>query len=178
MEPWLIVALVIVVVIAVGVVLLVPRMRRRGAERKRTQAREHLQEAQVRSAHAGSERAAAEEQAARARREGAEAEERVANEQREAQERAARAAQEHAEAQRLEQRARQLAPDLVDSHREQDSTKPSSGIVHSSQLGSVEGGDAQDGAVRSEGIGRHQPEVMHEGDQPPEQDRRDQPPPR
>ena len=113
MEPWIIVGLVVLVLIVVGLRLLMPRARRQKAERNRTQAREHLQDAQVRSARAESERAAADEQAARARRERAEAEERVAGEEREARERAARAEEEHAKARGLEQRARELAPDLV-----------------------------------------------------------------
>ena len=79
-----------------------PRLRRAKSEKKQVKAREHLKEAQVRSAGAEKEAAAAQEQAARARRERTEMEERFVSEEREAQQRADRAAQQRAEAESLQ----------------------------------------------------------------------------
>jgi phage protein D len=85
--------------------------------RKREQAREHLQEAQVRSARAQQEQALAEEQAARARRERAEIQERTTLAEQEARERAARAGEEQAAADELRAKAQKGAPDLpADGH--------------------------------------------------------------
>jgi type II secretory pathway component HofQ len=86
--------------------------------RKREQAREHLQEAQVRGARAEQEQALAEEQAARARRERAEVQERAALAEQEARERAAHAGEEHAAAAELRAKAEKLSPDVAsDGHR-------------------------------------------------------------
>jgi uncharacterized MAPEG superfamily protein len=69
-DTWLIVLIVVVVVIALALVALTMAKRNRIAgARKREQAREHLQEAQLRGARADREQALAEESAARARRE-------------------------------------------------------------------------------------------------------------
>ena len=82
---WLIVLIVVVAVIVLALAALMAAKRNRIAKtRKREQAREHLQEAQVRAARADQQQALAEEQAARARREQAEAEERAARAQQEA----------------------------------------------------------------------------------------------
>ena len=113
METWLIVTLVVLAVALLAVVFFVmPRLRRKTQDKKRTQARDHLHEAQVRSARAEKERATAEEQAARARRERAETEERAARAEEEARERYARAERERAEADSLQQRAQKLDPDV------------------------------------------------------------------
>src|SRR5688572_9412276 len=88
--------------------------------RKREQAREHLQEAEVRAARADREQALAEEEAARARRERAEAEERTALAEQEARQRAARAGEEQQQAEQLRARAEKLAPGLrPDGHPQQ-----------------------------------------------------------
>ena len=122
METWLIVTLVVIVLAGVVVAAFVlPRARRKNEDRKRTQAGEHMREAQLRSTQAEKERAAAEEQAARARRERAEAEEAAARREEEAQAGFARAEGERAEAERLQQRAEKLAPDLrPDDGRDQN----------------------------------------------------------
>lgn len=117
MDSPIAIVLIVLVLLALVLFLLVPRMRHKKQERKREQAREHLQEAQLRASHAKTEEAAAQEQAARARRERAEAEERAAMQEREASERAARAAEHHAQAQGLHEKARALAPDLVETQR-------------------------------------------------------------
>src|SRR4051812_43021751 len=80
--------------------------------RKREQAREHLQEAQVRAARADQQQALAEEQAARARREQAEAQERAARAQQEAQQMAAQAHEDRSAAEQLRAKAERLAPGL------------------------------------------------------------------
>jgi phage protein D len=95
--------------------------------RKREQAREQLQEAQVLSARAEKEQALAEEQAARARRERAEVEERTALAEQEARERAARAGQEQAEADRLRAKAAKAAPDLTPDGHAQHAAPPEQG---------------------------------------------------
>src|SRR3954462_599507 len=88
--------------------------------KKREQAREHLQEAQVRAARADKEQALAEEQAARARRERAEAEERTRIAAEEGRPAAAHAGEEAQQAEALRARAQKLAPDLtVDGHPHQ-----------------------------------------------------------
>src|SRR3954454_20967424 len=81
--------------------------------RKREQAREHLQQAQVRGAQAEKEQAFAAEQAARAPRERAEVEERTALAEQEARDRAARAGEARNEAEQLRAKAQKLAPDVV-----------------------------------------------------------------
>ena len=82
--------------------------------RKREQARDHLQEAQVRGAQADKEQALADEQAARARRERAEVEERVALAEQAARERSAHADEERAAADELRAKAEKLAPGVAD----------------------------------------------------------------
>ena len=58
MDTWVIVLIVVVVVIALAVLALAMARRSRAGElRKREQAREHLQEAQVRGARAEQEQA-------------------------------------------------------------------------------------------------------------------------
>jgi FtsZ-interacting cell division protein ZipA len=111
-KTWIIVVIV-VVVLAVLLLGLVARQRSRVAgERKRGQAREHLQEAQVRSAQADKEQALAEEQAARARRERAEVEERAAQAERDARNRVDVAQEHRAKADELHAKAEKLAPGL------------------------------------------------------------------
>ncbi len=117
MDTWLIVLIVVVAVVVLLLVALALSRRSKVAQnRKREQAREHLQEAQVRGAQADKEQALAEEQAARARRERAEVEERAALAEQEARERAAHAEEERAAAEELRARAEKLAPGLADSH--------------------------------------------------------------
>ena len=92
MDTWVIVLIVIAVVVVLALIALTMASAPAWPQaRKREQAREHLQEAQVRTAKADQEQALAEEQAARARREKAEAEERAAVAEREARERVAQA---------------------------------------------------------------------------------------
>jgi hypothetical protein len=87
--------------------------------RKREQAREHLQEAQIRGARADKEQALAEEEAARARRELAEVQERAALVEQEARERAARAGEDRTAAEELRAKAERLAPDVTaDGHQQ------------------------------------------------------------
>ncbi len=114
METWQIVLIVVAVLVVLAVVaMFLARQKKAGAHRKREQAREHLQEAQVRGARADREQALAEEQAARARRERAEVEERAALAEQEARERSSAAERERAEAEQLRARAEKLAPDVV-----------------------------------------------------------------
>nr|WP_246324637.1 hypothetical protein [Petropleomorpha daqingensis] len=92
--------------------------KRNGAARvrKQEQAREHLQEAQVRAARADQQQALAEEQAARARREQAEAQERAARAEREAREMHASAHEDRSAAEQLRAKAEKLAPGLSAQH--------------------------------------------------------------
>lgn len=114
MDTWLIVLIVVAVIVVLAVLALMWSKRSKvAASRKREQAREHLQEAQVRGARADKERALAEEQAARARRERAEVEERAALAEQEARDRAARAHEDQSAAQDLRAKAEKLAPDLT-----------------------------------------------------------------
>jgi predicted Holliday junction resolvase-like endonuclease len=107
---------VAVIVLAVLAMALAKRSRV-GQVRKREQARENLQEAQLRGARAEQEQALAEEQAARARRERAEVQERTALAEQEARERAARAGEEQAAADALRAKAEKLAPGMsADQH--------------------------------------------------------------
>lgn len=117
MDTWIVVLIVIAVVVVLAMVALA-MSKRSGVARakKREQAREHLQEAHVRSARADQEQALAEEQAARARREKAEAEERAAVAEREARERVAQAHDERSAAEELRAKAEKLAPGLDDGH--------------------------------------------------------------
>lgn len=117
METWQIVLVVVLVLAVLAVLaLLAARRNKAGTHRKQEEAREHLQEAQVRGARAEREQALAEEQAARARRERAEVEERAAAAEQEAHERASSADRERAEADQLRARAGELAPDVVGGH--------------------------------------------------------------
>src|SRR3954463_2221003 len=84
--------------------------------KKREQAREHLQEAQVRAARAEQQQALAEEQAARARREQAEAQERHARPGQDAPRNHARAEEDRSTADRLRAKAEKLAPGLASEH--------------------------------------------------------------
>jgi FtsZ-interacting cell division protein ZipA len=133
-DTWVIVLIVVVAVVLLALLALTMAKRNRiNGAKKREQAREHLQEAQLRGAQAEKERAAAEEQAARARRERAEVEERSRLAEQEAQQRAG-AAQEHASAaDQLRAKAEKLAPGLADSHGRQSDGTP------------TDGGYAQDG---------------------------------
>nr|WP_239521263.1 hypothetical protein [Blastococcus saxobsidens] len=100
---------------ALAALALMKRSRAGRARREaqhREQARENLQEAQIRAARADKEQALAEEQAARARREMAEVQERAAVAEREARERAARAGEDRTAAEHLRAEAQRLAPDL------------------------------------------------------------------
>jgi Tfp pilus assembly protein PilE len=118
MATWLIVLIVVVAVVVLALIALMAAKRNRiSTARKREQAREHLQEAQVRAARADQQQALAEEQAARARREQAEAEERAARAQQEAAEMTAQAAEDRAAADQLRQRAEKLAPGLAGEQR-------------------------------------------------------------
>jgi predicted Holliday junction resolvase-like endonuclease len=117
MDTWVIVLIVVAVVIVLALIAMTMAKRSGVAKtRKREQAREHLQEAQVRTAKADREQALAEEQAARARREKAEAEERAAVAEREARERVAQAHDERSTAEELRAKAEKLAPGLGDGH--------------------------------------------------------------
>lgn len=117
METWQIVLIVVAVLVVLALVgLFLARRSKAGDHRKQEQAREHLQEAQVRGARAEREQALAEEQAARARRERAEVEERAALAEQEARERSASAERERAEAEQLRARAEKLAPDVAGEH--------------------------------------------------------------
>jgi F0F1-type ATP synthase membrane subunit b/b' len=113
-KTWLIVLIVVVAVVLVALIALMAARRNRIAgQRKRDQAREHLQEAQVRAAQADKEQALAEEQAARARRERAEVEERAARAEAEARDRLGVANEHRASAQELQDKAAKIAPDLT-----------------------------------------------------------------
>ena len=113
-QTWQIILIVVIVLVVLAVLgLLLARRSKAGQERKREQAREHLQEAQIRGAKAEREHALAEEQAARARRERAEVEERAAVAEREARERVANAQQERTAADELRAKAEKLAPDVT-----------------------------------------------------------------
>jgi FtsZ-interacting cell division protein ZipA len=114
METWLIVLIVVVVVIVLAVLALAMAKRNGAAKvRKREQAREHLQEAQVRAARADQQQALAEEQAARARREQAEAQERATRAEQEAREIHASAHEDRSAAEELRAKAEKLAPGLT-----------------------------------------------------------------
>jgi len=108
METWVIVLIVVAVLALIAAFVLVPRMR--NDAKKQEQAREHLQEAQVRSNRAEQQQASAQEQVAAARRERAEVEERAALAEREAEQKLADARSEQAQADNLHQRAEHLAP--------------------------------------------------------------------
>ena len=125
MDTWVIVLIVIAVVVLLAVLALALSKRSRVANlKKREQARDHLQEAQVLSARADKDQALAEEQAARARRERAEAEERTALAEQEARERATRAGEQAAEAEQLRAKAEKLAPGLSnDAHARDGQTR-------------------------------------------------------
>lgn len=115
MDTWVIVLIVVVVVVLIAVLAVVLSKRSAvGKVRKREQAHEHLQEAQVRGARAEQEQALAEEQAARARRERAEVEERTTLAEQEARERAAHAGEEQSAADELRVKAEKLAPGVAD----------------------------------------------------------------
>lgn len=117
MDTWLIVVIVVAVVIVLALLALTMAKRSRvGQVKTREQAREHLQEAEVRAARADREQALAEEQAARARREKAEVEERAALAEREARERVSSAHEERSTAEELRAKAEKLAPGLADGH--------------------------------------------------------------
>ena len=114
MKTWQIILIVVIVLVVLAVLgLAMARRSKAGQVRKREQAREHLQEAQIRGAKADRENALAEEQAARARRERAEVEERAAVAEREARERVANAQQERNAADELRAKAEKLAPDVA-----------------------------------------------------------------
>ena len=123
MDTWVIVLIVIAVVVVLALVALTMSKRSGVAQaKKREQAREHLQEAHVRTARADQTEALAEEQAARARREKAEAEERAAVADREARERVAQAHDERSTADELRAKAEKLAPGMNDRHAGQHRT--------------------------------------------------------
>jgi FtsZ-interacting cell division protein ZipA len=133
-QTWQIILIVVIVLVVLAVLgLLLARRSKAGQERKREQAREHLQEAQIRGAKAEREHALAEEQAARARRERAEVEERAAVAEREARERVANAQQERTAADELRAKAEKLAPDVT-----QDRAGTNQGYGGSSDQGYVE----------------------------------------
>jgi FtsZ-interacting cell division protein ZipA len=116
-DTWLIILIVVAVVVVLALVaLMAARKSKAGAHRKREQAREHLQEAQVRGARAERDHALAEEQAARARRERAEVEERAALAEQEARERAANAERDRSAAEELRAKAEKLAPGVSNEH--------------------------------------------------------------
>jgi FtsZ-interacting cell division protein ZipA len=113
-DTWLIVLIVVVAVIVLALLALMAAKRNRVSKaRNREQAREHLQEAQVRSARADQQQALAEEQAARARREQAEAQERAARAEQEARQIQAKAHEDRTAAEQLQAKAEKLAPDLA-----------------------------------------------------------------
>jgi hypothetical protein len=119
-DTWVIVLIVVVVVVLLALLALAMAKRSRVAKvRKREQAREHLQEAQIRGARAEKEQALAEEEAARARRELAEVQERAALAEQDARARAARADEDRTAAEELRAKAERLAPDVsVDGRQE------------------------------------------------------------
>jgi competence protein ComGC len=118
-DTWVIVLIVVVVVVLLALLALAISKRSRVANvRKREQAREHLQEAQIRGARADKEQALAEEEAARARRELAEVQERASLAEQDARARAARADEDRTAAEELRARAERLAPDVgADGHQ-------------------------------------------------------------
>jgi FtsZ-interacting cell division protein ZipA len=112
-DTWLIVVIVIAVLIVLALIALaVAKRGSAGKARKQEQARDHLQEAQLRATRADKEQALADETAARARRERAEVEERAAQAEREARERTAHAHEERSAAQELQAKAEKLAPGM------------------------------------------------------------------
>jgi Tfp pilus assembly protein PilE len=116
-DTWLIVLIVVVVLVVLALLaLMAARRSKAGAHRKREQAREHLQEAQVRGAAAEREHALADEQAARARRERAEVEERAAVAEREARERVEHAERDRTAAEELRAKAEKLAPGVTNEN--------------------------------------------------------------
>jgi FtsZ-interacting cell division protein ZipA len=128
-DTWLIVLIVVVVVVVLALAVVAGMKRSRvSGLRKREQAREHLQEAEVRGARADREQALAEEQAARARREKAEVEERAAVAEQEARQRSAQAHDERSAAEDLRAKAEKLAPGLADGqggqHRAGEPVRP------------------------------------------------------
>ena len=117
METWQIVLIVVAVLVVLALLgFFLARRSKAGENRKHEQAREHLQEAQVRAARADREQALAEEQAARARRERAEVEERAALAEQEARVRASQAERDRSTAEELRAKAEKLAPDLARDH--------------------------------------------------------------
>jgi FtsZ-interacting cell division protein ZipA len=119
-DTWLIVLIVVIVVVVLALAVVALGKRRKvSGLRKREQAREHLQEAEVRGARADREQALAEEQAARARREKAEVEERAALSEQEARQRSAQAHDERSAAEDLRAKAEKLAPGLADGQEGQ-----------------------------------------------------------
>jgi biopolymer transport protein ExbB/TolQ len=124
-DTWVIVLIVVAVVVVLALLALAMSKRSRVAQvKKREQAREHLQEAQVLGARAEKDQALAEEQTARARRERAEAEERTALAEQEARERAARAGEQQSEAERLRAQAEKLAPGVAADHHRDTTQMP------------------------------------------------------
>ncbi|RBY94612.1 hypothetical protein DQ244_04805 [Blastococcus sp. TBT05-19] len=95
----------------------------------REQARENLQEAQIRAARADKEQALAEEQAAAARREMAEVQERAALAEQQARERAARAGEDRTAAEELRAEAQRLAPGLTPDGQHPHHDSPEGGAT-------------------------------------------------
>jgi FtsZ-interacting cell division protein ZipA len=136
-DTWLIVLIVVVVVVLLAVLALAMARRTGAAKvRKQEQAREHLQEAQVRAARADQQQALAEEQAARARREQAEAQERAARAEQEAREMQASAHEDRSAAEELRAKAEKLAPGLT-ADRPGDGHGIPDGAVHGTAQDSV-----------------------------------------
>ncbi len=120
-DTWVIVLIVAVALVALALVALALAKRSRVAgakrrEQQRLQAREHLEQAQLRGAQAEKEQALAEEQAARARRERAEVEERTRLAEQQARQRAATAREHATAAEKLRAEAERLAPGLADQN--------------------------------------------------------------
>jgi flagellar motility protein MotE (MotC chaperone) len=112
MDAWVIVLIVVVVILLALVALAAARRGRTGA-RKQEQAREHLQNAQVRQAQADRDQALAQEQVARAQRERAEVEERLARTEQEARDRVGQAEDHRTAADQLRAKAEKLAPGVT-----------------------------------------------------------------
>ena len=112
METWLVIVLIVLALLVIAGVIWFSRVRtQQQTAARQAQAREHLDEANLRASRAQQEQATAEEQAARARRERAEAEERAAEVEREARKRLDTAEAERAEADAHYRRAEELSPD-------------------------------------------------------------------
>jgi FtsZ-interacting cell division protein ZipA len=118
MDAWVIILIVVVIILLALAALMAARRGKAGTARKQVQAREHLQESQVRQAEADRESALAEEQVARARRERAEVEERLARTEQDARERVGNAEGNRSAAQELREKAEKLAPGVT--HRDTD----------------------------------------------------------